>query len=177
MTAVDVLKQESVLAYEDLVEALEGVTQAQSWAVLPHLGSDYLHSDGSIHGITLHIASCKFMYGSVAFKSTETRWRDCADEMETFEPSWPSALEYLKQSQEYWMNSWKNLTDQDLENEVPHFRGKLWPAWKIIRMIIYHDAYHTGQIAMLRYGCPESDVPPPSQAEDIRNCCAELPSW
>lgn len=177
MTVTEVLKHEAELAYADLLEALDGVTQNQSWAVLPEMGSDYLHTDGSIHGITFHIASCKFMYGSVAFKSGELRWRDCADEVEKFEPSWSSALEYLQRSQDYWMNSWKNLKDQDLENEVPHFRGNLWPVWKIIRMMIYHDAYHCGQIAMLRYACKETDTPPPSAAEDIRKSCSELPNW
>jgi uncharacterized damage-inducible protein DinB len=177
MTAVELLKQQAILAYEEVLTALDGVTEGQAWAVLPNLGPDYLHTDGSIHGVTLHIATGKFIYGSVAFRNTEIRWRDTAEQLDKFEPSWASALDYLARSQEYWMSSWADLTDADLEKEVPNFRGKMVPAWKIIRMIIHHDSYHAGQIAVFRYGVPESTTPPPSVAEDIRNCCQELPSW
>lgn len=177
MTAVELLKHEADMAFADLMAALEGVEQPQSWSVLEERGTDYLHSDASIHGITLHIASGKVMYGSVGFRSTERRWRDCADEIGKFEPSWSAAVQFLEQSHQYWMKSWLKLTDHDLENEVPHFSGKLWPAWKVVRMVIYHDAYHTGQIAMLRYACSASEIPPPSVAEDIRKYCVDLPSW
>src|SRR5947209_441805 len=104
MTAAELLRQQAEMAYADLVESLEGVTERQSWAVLPQGGSDYLHSDGSIHGVTLHIASCKRMYGSIAFRDSEIRWLDCANQVERFEPSWPAALEYLHESQRYWLS-------------------------------------------------------------------------
>src|SRR5207249_4679800 len=100
-----------------------------------------------------------------------------ADQVERFEPSWSAAVEYLRESQEYWLSTWAGLTDEDLEREVPHFSGKLWPVWKIIRMVIHHDAWHGGQIAVLRYAMPESTTPPGSVAEDIRKYCSELPSW
>src|SRR5687767_8602285 len=118
MTAVELLKAESELAYADLLEALNGVTEKQSWAMLPNNGPDYLHTDASIHGIALHIASCKVMYGSIAFRNTEIRWRDCADRIETFEPSWPAAMAYLDESQKYWMSSWSHLTNDMLEEDV-----------------------------------------------------------
>jgi len=177
MTAVELLKVESEMAHADVLSALDGVTEKQSWAILPNLGPDYLHTDASIHGIALHIASCKFMYASIGFRNTEIRWRDCADRIETLEPSWAPALAYLEESQEYWMSSWSNLSDKELEEERPHFSGKLWPVWKILQTVIHHDAYHAGQIAVLRYGVGESERPPLSVAEDIRKYCAELPSW
>lgn len=177
MTAVELLRAESELAYADLLTALDGVTEGQAWAILPNLGPDYLHTDASIHGIALHIASCKFMYGSIGFRETEIRWRECADRIESFEPSWAPALSYLEESQKYWLASWEKLPDSQLEEERPHFSGKTWPTWKLIRMVTYHDAYHAGQIAVLRYGIGESDKPPLSVAEDIRKYCAELPSW
>lgn len=177
MNPVDLLKHQSELAFADLLEALDSVTQGQAWAVLPQGGPDYLHSDGSIHGITLHVATCKIMYGSDAFRNREKRWRDIAVQVETFEPNWKAALDYLHESQRYWMESWASLAEGDLEKEVPHFSGKHWPAWKIICMMIHHDAYHAGQIAVLRYAVGESSQPPPSVAEDIRKYCSELPSW
>ncbi|MFI5384887.1 MAG: DinB family protein [Fimbriimonadales bacterium] len=177
MKTVDLLKHESGFVFSELLTTLDGLTEGQAWAVLPQGGSDYLHSDGSIHGIALHIASCKRMYGSVGFRNTEVRWRDCANEIEKFEPSWPAALEYLHESQRYWLGTWATLGDDDLDAERPHFRGRNWPAWKIIATMIHHDSYHAGQIAVLRYAIGESEVPPPSVAADIRQCCAELPSW
>ena len=177
MTAVELLKAEAELAYADLLTALDGVTEAQAWAILPNNGPDYLHTDASIHGIALHVASCKFMYGSIAFRDTEIRWRECADRIETFEPSWVPALTYLEESQKYWMSSWANLADSQLEDEYPHFSGKTWPAWKLIWTVTQHDVYHAGQIAVIRYGIGESDKPPLSVAEDIRKYCAELVSW
>lgn len=177
MDAVELLKAESELAYADLLSALDGVSERQSWAILPNNGPDYLHTDASIHGIALHIASCKFMYGSVGFRHTEIRWRDCADRIETFEPSWPAALAYLEESQKYWMAAWDDIKNDELQQETARFSGELWPAWKVIRTMIYHDAYHAGQIAVLRYGMGESDKPPLSVAEDIRKYCADEPSW
>ena len=177
MKSVDVLKAAADLAFKELTTALEGVTEAESWAVLQPAADDYLHSDGSVHGITLHIATCKMLYGSCAFRNLEIRWRDLADEVEKFEPSWPTAMEYLSKAQKYWLDTWADLTDDDLDREFPRFRGELWPAWKLIETVIQHDVYHSGQIALIRYATQGSSTPPPSVAEDIRKYCADLPSW
>lgn len=177
MTAMGLLREQAQLAYADLLEAIDGVEQPQAWAVLPNLGPDYIHSDGSIQGIVLHIATGKVIYGSVGFRNTERRWRDIAAELDAFEPDWGRAKTFLEDAHRYWMSTWENLTDADLEREVPRFNGELWPVWKILRMVIYHDGYHAGQIALLRYGVTESPTPPPSQAEDIRTYCKDMPSW
>lgn len=175
MTAIELLKHQSELAFEEMTTAIEGVTQGQSWCVLPNNGPDYLHTDANILGVTLHVATGKVMYGSIAFRNSECRWREIADELETFEPDWERSVAYLHGAHKYWMSTWDGITD--LEQEVPHFRGALWPAWKVIRMIIHHDSYHAGQIAMLRYAVGESEQKPPSVAEDIRKYCADLPDW
>src|SRR5215472_9702114 len=130
--AVELLRREAELAYADFLETLAGVTEGKAWAVLPQSGTDYLHSDASIHGVTLHVATCKQIYGSIAFCHSEIRWRDCANQVERFEPSWPAALEYMAESQRYWLGTWESLTDDDLERDVQHFSGKSWPVWKII---------------------------------------------
>lgn len=177
MTAIKLFRRQTEIVHSAFLETLDGVSEGQAWAVLPQGGSDYLHSDGSIHGITLHVATGRIMYGSMAFRNTEIRWRDMADRVAQFEPNWEKAIEYEKEAQDYWVNSWADLKDDDLEGEVPHFSGNLWPAWKIIQTILHHDSYHGGQIAMLRYAVAESKEPPPSVAEDIRKYCADLPSW
>ena len=178
MRITDLLKPEAEMAFEEMLTAIDGVSEHQSWAVLPNLGSDYLHSDASIHGITLHVASGKFLYGSCAYRDMEVRWRHCAERIDAFEPNWSAAVEYLREAHAYWMGCWADLSDEDVERPCNHFRGdRVWPAWKVIRMITHHDSYHAGQIAVLRYGCPETDVPPPSSAQDLRDSCVNLPSW
>ncbi|MBI1756643.1 MAG: DinB family protein [Fimbriimonas ginsengisoli] len=177
MQTVDLLKRQAAFAYDELLKALDGVTEPQAWAVLPAAGSEYLHTDGSIQGLVLHIATGKRLYASMAFRNREVRWRDTAEQLDRFEPSWPAALEYLTESQRYWLASWEGLTDGELEKEMGTIWDRLWPAWRIIHEMNHHDSYHAGQIVMLRYASGESSIPPPSYASDIRESAASYPSW
>lgn len=177
MTAVQLLRREAEMAFKELKTALDGVAQPQAWAVLPNNGPDYLHSDASIHGTTLHVAGGKRIYGSIGFRNSEFRWRHIAEQFDAIEPDWSAALDYLDESQRYWLDSWSHLTDADLETPVPHFHGRMQPAWEIITIVTQHDVYHAGQIAVFRYANADTEMPPPSVAEDIRKYCTELPSW
>jgi uncharacterized damage-inducible protein DinB len=177
VSVVELLRRQSELAYAELTTVLKGVTESQAWAVLPQGGSDYLNTDGSIQGVVLHIATCKRIYGSIAFRNGKVRWRDCAEQLESFEPSWIAALDYLSDSQRYWLETWEALMDIDLERDVLHFRGNTWPSWKIIDQVMRHDSYHAGQIAVFRYASSESGDPPMSVAADIPSCYTGLPSW
>lgn len=177
MSAIELLRLQSQAAWSELSGTLEGVTQRQAWAVLPEVGADYLHTDGSIQGVALHLATCKRMYGSIAFRNGELRWRECAEHLDAIEPDWGKAHAYLVESHEYWLSTWADLADGALAREVPHFSGNRWPTWKILQTVIHHDAYHAGQIAILRYGVGETDTPPPRSAEDIRTHCRDLPNW
>lgn len=176
MTAVETFKAQADFAFSEFVGALEGVDQAHAWAVLPNLGTDYLHTGASIMNIVLHVASCKFMYGSIGFRNTEIRWSELADRIEAFEPDWAKALEFLHESHSYWMASWADLTDADLETERPRF-DTMWPTWRILQTVIHHDGWHGGQLVMLNYGLATSDIPPPSEAEDIRRSCKDMKAW
>lgn len=177
MSAIHYLKYSADFAFRELKVALEGVTEGQSWAILPNNGPDYLHSDACISSIVLHIATGKMIYGSVGFRNTELRFRDLADQLEAFEPSWPATLEYLDKAHEYWMASWGDLREDQLEELRPCQQGRDEPIRWHIAMLTHHDSYHAGQIAMLRYGVGETDVKPPSYAEDIRKYCKELKCW
>jgi len=144
---------------------------------MPQVSEEYLHTDGSIHGTVLHVATGKIMYGSAGFKGLEIRWRDLAEEIESFEPSWTAAQEYLKAAHRYWMESWAHLTDEDLLRDVQRPQGNRKPAWEIVHTVLDHDAYHAGQVAVFRFASNTSTTAPPSVAEDIRKYCAELPTW
>jgi len=177
MTSMELLKRQADIAFTELKENLNGITQEQAWAVLPAAGDEYLHTDGSVQGIVLHIAGGKFIYGSVGFRNSEIRWRDIAERMDAFEPDWTGAIAYLDEAHEYWLNSWADLTDEDLTKEIPRFCGNLRPAWQIITTVIQHDSYHAAQIPVIRYATSGSPTPPPSYAEDIRKYCRDLPTW
>ncbi|HRI43199.1 MAG TPA: DinB family protein [Fimbriimonadaceae bacterium] len=177
MRKVALLGEQSNLTYLELREAARGADEPTAWGRLPAAGDEYLHTDGSIHGIVLHAATSKVMYASQAFRDLEVRWRDLADRLDGFEPNWAAALDYLDEAHEYWRAAWENLADDDLEQDVPHFSGRLWPAWKIIATIVGHDAYHAGQVALLRYAVSPATSPPDSVAEDIRTHCSSLPGW
>jgi hypothetical protein len=175
MTALEQLKRDAEHGWKELMLALEGVTEAQAWAVLPSGGGDYLHTDGSIHGITLHIACGKWMNGSICFRNSEIRWREVADQVASFEPSWDAAMDYLRRGHDYWLASW--ATVDDLEEIRPTYWKEDRPAWRIIQIVNQHDSYHAGQIAVLRYANGESTEKPPSVAEDIREHCKNLRAW
>lgn len=177
MTNVEFMREQSVLAYNRFRESVEGLTQEQAWGILPPAADDYLHTDGSVQGIVLHVATAKMMYASAAFRELEFNWRALASHCDEFEPDWAGALAYLERSQAYWLSAWEQLSDDQLMDEVRHFTGQFWPAWKIIEMVNYHDCYHCGQIAVVRYAAKQSNAPPPSQAEDIRKYCSDLWSW
>jgi uncharacterized damage-inducible protein DinB len=177
MTAIDQLKLDAAYGFAEFVKACEGVSEPLAWGILPAAGDEYLHTDGSIHSIVLHCASVKWMYGSICFRNTEIRWRDIAEQMDGFEPSWDAALDYCAKAHVYWMESWADLTDDRLEEMRPTNYTSDWPARRLIQMMNHHDSYHAGQITVLRYGVRSTDQRPPSVAEDVRKYCSESKHW
>src|ERR1700749_131466 len=101
MTAKELLIRDCEYSFGEFMKALEGVTEAQAWAALPNLGPDYLHTDATIYAIVLPVAGTTWMNGSVCFRNTEIRWREIADQIEAFEPSWEAALDYLERAHLY----------------------------------------------------------------------------
>lgn len=174
---VDLLKWQTEQTWAEVLQSIEGVTEHQAWGVLPHGSEEYLHTDGSVQGIVLHLATCKIMMGSCGFRGTERRWRDLADELDSFEPSWEASRAYLMQAHDYWLTCLAGIADEDLDQEVSNVHGTKSLAKRMITLVMYHDAYHAGQIAAVRYAAAESLIPPPKQADDIRAHCADLPSW
>lgn len=82
MKAIELLRREAGQEFKDLLVALDGIEQELSWAVAPLKPDEYLHNNGSILGIVQHVASCKFMYGSAAFRNLDVRWRHVVARLE-----------------------------------------------------------------------------------------------
>jgi hypothetical protein len=150
MQTVELLRTDAEEAYAALQRALAGVSEGEAWAAISLQGAAYLHSPGSILGIVQHVATCKVMYASAAFRGLEVRWRDCADRIEALGSDWPASLAYLEESQVYWMASWATLLPEELEAPRRTNWGEEWPAWRIFWTMTEHDIHHGAEIGALR---------------------------
>jgi len=154
-----IMKLDADMAWRDLQDSLDGVFQNQAWAV-PHLrGTADLATRGSILEIVQHLATCKFMYASTAFRYNQYGWDDCFARVRELGVDWEANLGYLREAQSYWMESWGGIQDIDLTEPRMTNWGAQWPTWRIISTISHHDSYHAGQIALLRAILAPSDKP------------------
>lgn len=175
MHNIELLRLQAEAVYKEMLESIEGVSEQQAWARVECQPDQYLHTEGSIYSIVAHVAACKFIYGSCAYRNLEVRWRDTLARLEGFWPSWNALTDYLAESHKYWMDSWEGETD--VEREVMRFDGNLWKSCRIIWTVTHHDSYHAGQIQVLRSTLAPSATPPPSEADEWKKYCADLPSW
>jgi hypothetical protein len=175
MQPIELLRLESDLAFKELLDSIEGVTEGQSWGRVEFLPDEYMHSEGSILSTIMHIAAPKFLYGSAAYRNLEVRWRDTVDRLEEIWPNWERAKAYLHEAHTYWRSTWEGETD--MERMVTTFSGKEWPNWRVISTVTQHDCYHAGQIQLLRATVPASNVPPPEEGDLWRKYCQPLVSW
>ena len=177
MNAIQTIQTEAEHAFKGFLSAIEGVDEKLSWATAPLHEGEYLHNNASILGMVQHVAGCKIMYASAGFKNTEVRWRDVVTRLEEIASDWQKTIEYLHESQIYWLSSWQNLNDEDLTSVAKTNWGETWPIWKIIHTITAHDAYHAGQIALLKTILSPTSTPPQSMAEMTKTYLADSPSW
>lgn len=177
MTAIELLREGADYAYGEFCEAIAGIDEPHAWATPVGLDeNEYLHTDGSIYAIVLHVATVKRMYGNLAFEGATLRWREIADELDAIEPSWAAAKQYLDRAHASWMASWAGLADAELEREV-QTNSTPKTAWQVIRLMNHHDSYHAGQLAYARFLSATSTQAPAAVAEDIRTYCRDSKYW
>ena len=177
MTAIEAMRSEANEAFADFLSTIEDVDEGLSWATASLHEGEYLHNNASILGMVQHVAGCKFMYASAAFKNTELKWRDVVARLEEIDSSWDKTLAYLHESQEYWMSSWANLSDDMLSNNANTNWGEVWPVWKVIYTMTAHDAYHGGQIVLLKTLLSSASTPPEPMAEMTKMYLSDSPTW
>jgi len=177
VTTTERLRESAAQAFREFCEAIEGIDEPHAWAAPVGLDeNEYLHTDGSIYAIVLHVATVKRFYGNIAFEGATLRWRDVAVELDEIEPSWPEARAYLDRAHLSWMASWAHLTDADLDQPVATTNTPK-TAYELVSMMNHHDSYHAGQLAYARFLAATSDQPPASVAEDIRTYCRDSQYW
>lgn len=177
MTVAQLLREEADMAYAQLQQSLDGIGEGLAWAQLSLQEGDYLNTNGTIIGIVQHIGVCKLIYASAAFRGLELRFRDCIERQESVGTSWAGTLAFLEESHQYWLQSWPDLDTETLSNEHLVFRGTTKPAWKIIATVTQHDAYHAGQIELMRGALAPASMPPDMRYEEERTYVVDLPTW
>jgi uncharacterized damage-inducible protein DinB len=168
MQAIPLLRLQAEQAYKELTDTLQEISEGHAWAIPPQEGPGYLHTSGSILEIVQHLATCKVMYASAAFRDNAVQWRDCAEQLDAIGPDWQQNLTYLQESHDLWLACWSDLEEDELLRPRLTNWGEQWPTWRIITTISHHDAYHAGQIALLYAALPAASVPPPSHVDQIR---------
>ncbi|MFX1532625.1 MAG: DinB family protein [Promethearchaeota archaeon] len=98
----------------------------------------------TIEYLVVHLAECKLMYDEYAFRKGNLTWSELQS------PAWPTCRDYLRTAHSRLVESLQNLNDNQLEKPVPTTWGELRPVKRIVSGLIHHDAYHLGQIRMLR---------------------------
>jgi uncharacterized damage-inducible protein DinB len=165
---INCLRRWSENAFEAFLDSLKDLTDQQAWWCVP-LGSteEYLHSSGSILGITLHVASCKIMYAEYAFGEGKLTWRDMSRRARQAEPHLQKAIGWLREAQGSWLRSWETLSDKELTVLRKTNWGEDWTTEKIITEMLHHDIHHAGQIWLIRAQLPKdlSSVKPISEAD------------
>ncbi len=165
----------SDLAFETLLESIEGLTEEHSWAMLQLQPEEYLHTEGSILSQIAHVANGKIIYASVGFRETEVRWRELSPKIDSIWPNLALVSEWLHEAHSYWKASWVEV--EDLELERSRFDGSMVPGWKLVATGIHHDHYHAGQIQMQRAICAPTSTPPPTEGDLWEKYCKDFPCW
>jgi hypothetical protein len=108
------------------------------------ISEQFLDPISTIEFKVVHLAQNKHKYNEYAFREGSKNWIDLEC------PEWPNCIDYLKKTQKSLVESLQNLTDEQLEEMVPTRWDELWSIKRIISTLIYHDAYHFGQINTIK---------------------------
>ncbi|MBL8048025.1 MAG: hypothetical protein JNJ45_05030 [Chthonomonas sp.] len=163
------------LAWSTFLESIEGLSEPLAWAAVELQPEQYLHSEGSILSQIAHVANGKIIYGSVAFRNTEVRWRELSPKVDSLWPNLEAVVGWLHEAHTYWMSSWADV--EDFEADHLRFDGSLVPAWKLIATVTNHDHYHAGQIQLQRSILAPSSTPPAPEGDLWETYCKDFPSW
>jgi len=109
-----------------------------------------------LHAIAWRQVACRLLRGeTVGELSDAQNWpeppgSDAAgcDAPDSHAAAWQQTLDELAQTQYDLEAALEGLTDERLQEEVSYV--KPFPLYRLLHGIIHHDAYHAGQIALLR---------------------------
>jgi len=127
-----------------LGKLLAGVT-AQQAAARPIAGAHNIWQE-VLHAIAWRQVACRLLRGeTVAELSDRENWPDPPGGDAA---AWQKTLAELARTQHDLLAALEGLTDDRLQEKASY--GKPFSIYVLLHGIIHHDAYHAGQIALLR---------------------------
>jgi uncharacterized damage-inducible protein DinB len=117
---------------------------AERAAVRPFAGAHSIWQE-ALHAIAWRKVACRLLRGETVGKLTdEENWPEppAGDAV-----AWQQTLAEMAQTQQELEAALERLTDDRLDEKAP---GTSFSFYVLLHGIIHHDAYHAGQIAMLR---------------------------
>jgi uncharacterized damage-inducible protein DinB len=127
-----------------LGKLLAGVT-AQQAAARPIAGAHNIWEE-VLHAIAWRQVACRLLGGeTVAELSDRENWPDLPGGDAA---AWQQTLDELARTQHDLLAALEGLTDDRLQEKASY--GKPFSIYVLLHGIIHHDAYHAGQIALLR---------------------------
>jgi uncharacterized damage-inducible protein DinB len=127
----------------------KALTQAEAeWRPFP----EALPFTSVAHRIA-HVADCRCMYADHAFGERKLHWRDCGAITGWAHGKRIAArglMRGLELAQEYLMERVAQATDRDLDRRNPMHHGHPLTGWQVVACMAQHDAWHGGQVSILR---------------------------
>ncbi|HEY3268271.1 MAG TPA: DinB family protein [Armatimonadota bacterium] len=144
------LLHQNQTCYEHVLGALKGVTEEQARRAVPNAESGGLFTGGTILGIVQHIITAKVVYGNTGFgdASLVHKWDEAEADVAARTPDLATAVALLHQAHAEWVAGWRDWSDAEMDAERPVHWGATHPGWRIAYLVMQHDFYHAGQIAM-----------------------------
>jgi hypothetical protein len=130
--------------WHSIRRTVEGLTEKElSWSPFP---------DRWGPGIARHVADCKVMDADQAFGEGKLDWPACARLIGTTweRPEPEKLLAALDRAQEFLVEHVAAATDADLDLVNPMHHGVPHTGWQVVATMAQHDAWHAGQIAIMR---------------------------
>ncbi len=163
MTGVNLLTIQTERAWRNLRDRLDGLTDEEffrqpvpdCWTVHPAPDGrwvlDYEFDPPEPPPFTtigwrvVHLAACKFMYHEYAFGPGKLTWEELS-----LPHTAAAAVQWLEEGHARVASALAGLGDQDLDGERQTHSGEMWPTWRILWTLIYHDVHHGAEIGCLR---------------------------
>ncbi len=102
--------------------------------------------------IAIHVAHCKVIYADQAFGSGKLQWGDLDGVLGApgEQPDGERMVRILDRAQEFLVDHISRASDEDLERTYPMHHGVPHTGWQVACAMAQHDAWHGGQIALMR---------------------------
>jgi uncharacterized damage-inducible protein DinB len=137
-------------AYEEspwhsLRQIVDGISAAElAWQPFPGQPSARV----KLH----HVAHCKLMYADHALGEHKLQWGDCDRllGLRQGDTSADSLLAALGRAQESLAEHVAKVTDEAIDQVYPMHHGIPHAGWQVVASMAQHDAWHAGQISIMR---------------------------